>query len=64
MSLLKIAMKLVYDSYSSFKGSKYKMAAKFGQKNHFCYQINWCAIFVHCLNLSKQGIFDSKTPHN
>ena len=25
-------MKLVYNSYSSFKGSKYKMAAKFGQK--------------------------------
>ena len=25
-------MKLVYNSYSSFKGSKYKMDAKFGQK--------------------------------
>ena len=25
-------MKLVYDFYSSFKGSKYKMAAKLGQK--------------------------------
>ena len=24
-------MKLVYNFYSSFKGSKYKMAAKFGQ---------------------------------
>ena len=32
MSLLKITMKLVYTFYSSFKGSKYKMAAKFGQK--------------------------------
>ena len=32
MSLLKITMKLVYIFYSSFKGSKYKMAAKFGQK--------------------------------
>ena len=32
MSLLKITMKLVYNFYSSFKGSKYKMAAKFGQK--------------------------------
>ena len=25
-------MKLVYNLYSSFKDSKYKMAAKFGQK--------------------------------
>ena len=25
-------MKLVYDFYSPFKGSNYKMAAKFGQK--------------------------------
>ena len=25
-------MKLIYNLYSSFKGSKYKMAAKFGQK--------------------------------
>ena len=25
-------MKLVYNVYSSFKGSNYKMAAKFGQK--------------------------------
>ena len=32
MSLLKITMKLVYNFYSSFKGSKHKMAAKFGQK--------------------------------
>ena len=32
MSLLKITMKLVYNFYSSFKGSKYKMAPKFGQK--------------------------------
>ena len=32
MSLLKITMKLVYNLHSSFKGSKYKMAAKFGQK--------------------------------
>ena len=32
MSLLKITMKLVYNFYSSFKGSKYKMVAKFGQK--------------------------------
>ena len=32
MSLLKITMKLIYNFYSSFKGSKYKMAAKFGQK--------------------------------
>ena len=32
MFLLKITMKLVYDFYSSFKGSKYKMAAKFRQK--------------------------------
>ena len=32
MSLLKLAMKLVNNFYSSFKGSKYKMAAKFEQK--------------------------------
>ena len=32
MSLLKITMKLVYNFNSSFKGSKQKMAAKFGQK--------------------------------
>ena len=32
MSLLKIAMKLVYNFYLSFKGSKYKMAAKSGRK--------------------------------
>ena len=32
MSLLKITIELVYNFYSSFKGSKYKMAAKFGQK--------------------------------
>ena len=32
MSLLKITMKLAYEFYSSFKGSKYKMAAKFGKK--------------------------------
>ena len=32
MSLFKITMKLVYNFYSSFKGSKYKVAAKFGQK--------------------------------
>ena len=32
MPLLKITMKLVYNFYSLFKGSKYKMAAKFGQK--------------------------------
>ena len=38
------------------KGSKYKMAAKFGQQNHFCYQINWCAILISSLNLTKQGI--------
>ena len=25
-------MKLIYNFYSSFKGSKYKMAAKLGQK--------------------------------
>ena len=31
MSLLKITKKLVYNVYSSFKGSKYKMVAKFGQ---------------------------------
>ena len=30
--LLKIKMKLVYNFYSSFKCSKSKMAAKFGQK--------------------------------
>ena len=61
MSLLTITMKLVYNFYSSFKGSKYKMAAKFGQKNRFCYQINWCAILISSLNLTKQGGFDSKT---
>ena len=33
MSLLKITIKIVYNYYSSFKGSKYKMVAKFGQKN-------------------------------
>ena len=32
MSLLKVTMKLIYNLYSSFKGSKYKMTAKFGQK--------------------------------
>ena len=57
-------MKLVYNFYSSFKGSKYKMAAQFGQKNHFFYQINWCAILISSLNLPKQGIFDSETVHN
>ena len=61
MSLLKITVKLVYNFYSSFKGSKYKMAAKFGQKNRFCYQINWCAIRISGFNLPKQGIFNSKT---
>ena len=30
-------MKLVHNFYSSLKGSKYKMAAKFGQKI-ICYQ--------------------------
>ena len=35
MSLLKITMKLVCNYYSSFKDSKYKMAAKFGQKKLF-----------------------------
>ena len=61
MSLLKITMKLVYNLYSSFKGSKYKMAAKFWQKNRLCYQINWCAIRTSSFNLPKQGIFNSKT---
>ena len=32
MLLLKIKIKLVYNFYSSFKYSKSKMAAKFGQK--------------------------------
>ena len=35
MPLLKITMKLVYNFHSSFKGSKYKMAAKFGQKINY-----------------------------
>ena len=52
-------MKLVYNFDSSFKGSKYKMAAKFGQKKCFCYQINRCAIIISSLNLPKQGIIDS-----
>ena len=57
-------MKLVYYFYTSFKGSKYKMAAKFEQKNHFCYQISWCAILISSLNLPKQGIFYPKTRYN
>ena len=32
MPLLKITTQLVYNFYSSFKGLKYKMAAKFEQK--------------------------------
>ena len=57
-------MKLVYNFYSSFQGSEYKVAAKFGQKNHFCYQINLCAIPISSLNLPKQAIYDSKTLQN
>ena len=52
-------MKLVDNFYSSLKGSKYKMAAKFGQKDNFCYQINWYAILISLFNLPKQGIFYS-----
>ena len=55
MSLLKIAMKLVNNFYSSFKGSKYKMAAKFGQK------FGTKSTDVPFLS---EGIFDSKTLHN
>ena len=46
--------------YSKFKGSKSKMAAKFGKKNDFWYKINWCVTLISNLNLPKQGVFYSK----